>query len=390
MTSRWKCDLSWEMSGLGFLTKLMNSLLKGERMPDEWRKSVLIPIYKDKGDSKECENYRGIKLMSHTVKLWERVVEARLRQEVVIGDQQFGFMLRRSTTDATFGLRMMMQKWREGQKELHCVFIDLEKVYDRVPREELWECMHQAGVPECFVESIQDMYEGARTSVRSAAGLTEDFEVRVGLHQGSALSPFLFAIIMDVLTKDARKEAPWDMMFADDVVLCREDKEELEVSLERWKKVFEERGLRVSRKKTEYLQAGGVEQGTVFIQGETVKKVGHFKYLGVVVSADGSCKEEVRRRMQAGWQSWRRVSEVLCDRKLSARLKGKIYKSAVRPAVLYGMETAELRMVRWALGVTLKDKVRSEYIWGDGENQKNWEKAEGRETEMVRACEEKG
>ena len=130
--------------------------------------------------------------------------------------------------------------------------------------------------------------------MRSAAGLTEDFEVRVGLHQGSALSPFLFAIIMDVLTKEVRKEAPWDMMFADDVVLCREDKEELEVSLERWRKVFEERGLRVSRKKTEYLQAGGVEQGTVYIQGETVKKVDHFKYLG----CGGERRWELRRGSQ--------------------------------------------------------------------------------------------
>ena len=208
--------------------------------------------------------------------------------------------------------------------------------------------MHQAGVPECYVESIQDMYEGVRTSVRSVVGLTEDFKVRVSLHQGLVLSPFLIAIIMDVLMKDMRKEALWDMMFADDIVLCREDKEELEVSLERWRKVFEERGLRVSRKKTEYLQTGGVEQGMVFIKGGMVKKVDHFKYLGMVVSADRSCKEEVRRRMQAGWQSWRRVSGVLCDRKLSARLKGKIYKCAVRLAVLYGIETVVVteRMVK--------------------------------------------
>ena len=57
--------------GIGFLTKLMNSFLKGERMPDEWRKCVVIPIYKDKGNSKECGNYQGIKLMSHMIKLWE-------------------------------------------------------------------------------------------------------------------------------------------------------------------------------------------------------------------------------------------------------------------------------------------------------------------------------
>ena len=121
-----------------------------------------------------------------------------------------------------------------------------------------------------------------------------------------------------------------------------------------------------------------------------MKKVDHFKYLGVVVSADGSCEEEVRRRVQAGWQSWRRVSVVLCDRKLSVRLKGKIYKCAVRPAVLYDMETvvatermvkkmkvAELKMVRWALGVTLKDKVRNEYIWGMAKIRRIGEKLRG-------------
>ena len=101
----------------------------------------------------------------------------------------------------------------------------------------------------------------------------------------------------------------------------------------------------------------------------------HFKYLGSTVSNDGRCEEEVRRRIQAGWMSWRKVSGVLCDRKLSAKVKGKIYKSVVRPAMLYGMETvavterqmgkmevAELKMVRWALGVTRKDKIRNEYV----------------------------
>ena len=79
-------------------------------MPDEWRKSVLVPFYKGKGDIKECGNYHGIKLMSHTMKLLERVIEARLRKEVRVAEQQFGFMPGRSTTDTIFSLQMLLEK----------------------------------------------------------------------------------------------------------------------------------------------------------------------------------------------------------------------------------------------------------------------------------------
>ena len=77
------------------------------------------------------------------------------------------------------------------------------------------------------------MYDRAKTAEWSAAGLTEEIEVGVGLHQGSALSPFLFAIIMEKLTEDISEGAPWKMLFADDIVLSREGKRELEESLER-------------------------------------------------------------------------------------------------------------------------------------------------------------
>ena len=118
------------------------------------------------------------------------MIEARLRKEVRVAEQQFGFMPGRSTTDAVFRLRMLLEKWKEGQKGVYCVFVDLEKAYDRVPREELWECLRLAKALECYVR-VMDMYDRARTVVRSSAGLTEEFEVGVGLHQGSALSPFL-------------------------------------------------------------------------------------------------------------------------------------------------------------------------------------------------------
>ncbi|KAK3566678.1 hypothetical protein QTP86_003161 [Hemibagrus guttatus] len=194
----WKC---LGEAAVEFLASLFNRVLESERMPEEWRRSVLVPIFKNKGDVQSCSNYGGIKLMSHTMKLWERVLEARLRKVVEICEQQYGFMPRKSTTDAIFALRVLLEKYRDGQRELHCVFVDLEKAYDRVPREELWYCMRKSGVAEKYVRVVQDMYERSRTVARCAVGQTEEFKVEVGLHQGSALSPFLFAIVMDQLSE---------------------------------------------------------------------------------------------------------------------------------------------------------------------------------------------
>ncbi|KAK3541520.1 hypothetical protein QTP86_028650 [Hemibagrus guttatus] len=288
----WKC---LGEAAVEFLASLFNRVLESERMPEEWRRSVLVPIFKNKGDVQSCSNYRGIKLMSHTMKLWERVVEARLRKVVEICEQQYGFMPRKSTTDAIFALRILMEKYRDGQRELHCVFVDLEKAYDRVPREELWYCMRKSGVAEKYVRVVQDMYERSRTVVRCAVGQTEEFNVEVGLHQGSALSPFLFAIVMDHLSEEVRQESPWTMMFADDIVICSESREQVEENLERWRFALERRGMKVSRSKTEYMCVNEREgSGTVRLQGEEVQKVQDFKYLGSTVQSNGECGKEAK------------------------------------------------------------------------------------------------
>ncbi|KAK3555556.1 hypothetical protein QTP86_021783 [Hemibagrus guttatus] len=337
----WKC---LGEAAVEFLTSLFNRVLESERMPEEWRRSVLVPIFKNKGDVQSCSNYRGIKLMSHTMKLWERVVEARLRNVVEICEQQYGFMPRKSTTDAIFALRILMEKYRDGQRELHCVFVDLEKAYDRVPREELWYCMRKSGVAKKYVRVVQDMYERSRTVVRCAVGQTEEFKVEVGLHQGSALSPFLFAIVMDQLSEEVRQESPWTMMFADDIVICSESREQVEENLERWRFALERRGMKVSGSKTEYMCVNEREgSGTVRLQGEEVKKVQEFKYLGSTVQSNGECGKEVKKRVQAGWNGWRKVWGVLCERKISVRIKGKVYRTVVRAAMLYGLETVSLR-----------------------------------------------
>uniref|UniRef100_A0A8D9DMA0 Reverse transcriptase domain-containing protein n=1 Tax=Cacopsylla melanoneura TaxID=428564 RepID=A0A8D9DMA0_9HEMI len=113
--------------------------------------------------------------------------------------------------------------------------------------------MRVKGVTEKYVRLVKEMYKDVKTEIRSSVGMTEGFEVRVGLHQGSVISPYLFDMVMDVMTDEIRGEAPWTMLFADDIVLCEFTAEALELKLENWRNALEQRGLRISRTKTEYL-----------------------------------------------------------------------------------------------------------------------------------------
>ena len=106
------------------------------------------------------------------MKIWERIIEARLRDRVQISKQQYGFMPGKETTDAMFALRLLMEKYRKGQRELHRVFVDIEKAYDKVTIEELWYCMRESGMAEKYVRLVQDVYKGSETVVRCAVETT--------------------------------------------------------------------------------------------------------------------------------------------------------------------------------------------------------------------------
>jgi hypothetical protein len=121
-----------------WLTKLFNLIFRSNKMLDEWRRSILIPIFKNKGDVQSCTNYRGIKLMSYIMKLWERINEHRLRGVTNVTENQIRFMPERSTIEAIFLISQLMERCREQKKDLHMIFIDLQKAYDKVPRNVMW------------------------------------------------------------------------------------------------------------------------------------------------------------------------------------------------------------------------------------------------------------
>jgi hypothetical protein len=184
---------------------------------------------------------------------------------------------------------------------------------------------------------------------------------------------------MDEVTRDIQGDIPWCMLFADDVVLVDDSRAGVNRKLELWRHTLESKGFRLSRAKTEYMRcdfsATRHEEGDVNLDGQVVAKNDTFWYLGLMLQKDGDIDEDVRHRISANWLKWRQASGILCDKRVPQKLKGKFYRTTIRPAMLYGAEcwtikrqhvqqlsVTEIRMLRWCCGHTRRDRVRNDDI----------------------------
>ena len=142
---------------------------------------------------------------------------------------------------------------------------------------------------------------------------------------------------------------------------------------------MEDRVLKINSKKTVYMRfnVDGNLDGHINLQGQNLERVNIFIYLGATLADNGDLDAEMTHRIQSGWNNWKRVSGILCDRRVSLRVKGKVYKTVVRPAMMYGTETwavkkaqekklhiAEMRMLRWMSEVTKLNRIRNEITRG--------------------------
>ena len=226
-----------------------------------------------------------------------------------------------------------------------------------------------------------DMYKDVTTKIRCTAGTSTPFLVLLGVHQGSVLSPLLFIIVINFLTSKIMQELLMSVLFADDIGLASERVEQLQEVFNKWKNILENHGLRVSESKTEYmfLPFSDPQAPTpdVMINGNVMPKCNSFKYLGSIINKSGSCDEDVNHRISVAWLKWRQNSGVLCDKRMPPKLKGKIYTTVVRPALMYGSKCwtmyekfgkdllGRVRAIRHeCLGVTKRDHIKSQHIRG--------------------------
>ena len=258
---------------------LIEDIISEGCIPTDWQESFIVNLYKGKGDALNRGNYRGLKLIEQVMKVLERVVEGFIRQRVEIDEMQCGFMSGRGTTDAIFIVRQLQEKHLAANKPLYMAFVDLEKAFDRVPRDVIWWAMRKLGIDEWLVHLVQSMYKDVRSRVRVGDGYSEEFGVGVGVHKGSVLSPLLFIIVLEALSREFRTGCPWELLYAVDLMISAESMEELLVKVQTWKTEMEKNGLRVNMGKTKIMESG--------INLDVLKKSGKYP-CGVCQSGVGS------------------------------------------------------------------------------------------------------
>ncbi|KAK6744596.1 hypothetical protein RB195_011367 [Necator americanus] len=265
--------------GSMWLATLFNKIVAEGRTPDVWQTSVTVPVWKGKGDIADCTSYRPIRLLCHTMKVFERVLEARLRKIVSVSLNQCGFVKDCSTIDAIHAVRILLEKHREKNRSVHLAFLDLEKAFDRVPHELLWMSMRSHRVPEEYVRWAKLLYAKPTSVVRCAAGTSRPLPVEVG---------------------EIEKQHPWTLLFADDVMLASESRGNLQKQVQSWKDRLQKYGLRLNTSKTEYMECGPrIEDGSIRVDGTELNKVNCFKYLGSKVTSTGHIDQEGRARVNA-------------------------------------------------------------------------------------------
>jgi hypothetical protein len=229
--------------------------------------------------------------------------------------------------EAIFLVWQLMDRYKVQKEYLHMVFIDLEKAYDKIPRNVLWWALVKHKISTKYITLIKYMYDNVVTSVRTSDDDTDDIPIKIGRSQGT------YKEISHVVCS-----------FVDDVVLIDDSHTRVNRKLELWRQTLESKGFRLSRTKTEYMRCGFStttrEEEEVSLDGQVVPQKDTFRYLGSMLQKDGDIfiEEDVNNRIKVEWIKWCQAFGIPCDKRVPQKLKGKFYRTAIRPAMLYGAE----------------------------------------------------
>ena len=371
---------------IDILTAICNKIWKTGEWPITWTQSLVITLPK-KGNLQLCQNYRTISLISHPRKVMLKIILNGLQPqaEEIIVEEQVGFRAGRSTTDQIFNLRILCEKYLQHQQILYHVFEDFKKAFDTVWHEALWATMRKYNINASIIRAIENLYDKAQSAVLFNGSTGEWFRTTVGVRQGYLLSPTLYNIFLERIMCEALDDHEGSVSiggrhitnfrFADDIVVNAEEEEEEGIPIDRLDRTTTRYKMEIGPDKTQVMtnNPNGFQR-EIKIKGQRLDEVENFKYLGAVISNEGSKPESLYRIAQTT-ATLSRLKIIWREKNISLASKVKLMRTLILSTFLYACESwtltaeierriqaLEMRCYRRLLNISYKDHVTNEEV----------------------------
>ncbi|MES9975007.1 MAG: reverse transcriptase domain-containing protein [Candidatus Thiodiazotropha sp.] len=340
------------------LLTLYNRYWRGEAdLPNEWRDSEVVSIYKRSGSKKDPNNYRSIFLLDVIGKIFSGLVCQRLLaySEPTLSDTQMGFRRYRSTMQAIVSLRHLIQNAIDQHTPLVMTFVDLKKAFDSVPHRAIYESLKSINCSSRVNNCIMQMM---KQSIGHLRGGKEMFTMERGVRQGSKEGPHLFNIVFDsilkkvseltnkgtfLISENGEKWVASHIEYADDLCLLTNSVDDMEEILTVLDDTLLGYGMEISFTKTKWMSTTQVpDEQQLSINGKSIDRVTTFKYLGSIINANGDSKPAVRENIKRARTGLIKLRPALRSNKISTQIKSRMVECFIKPILLYGLETIVL------------------------------------------------
>nr|CDJ95062.1 unnamed protein product [Haemonchus contortus] len=327
------------------LNKRFNKYLDAQRIPDQWKKSNTVLLFK-KGERDQMKNYRPIALLSQPYKLFTKIILNRLERQYDEYQpvEQAGFRKGFCCMNHIHTITQLIERTREYKQPLLLCFIDYAKAFDSVEHNSVWNALHHAGVLPRYINLLEQC-----TTFTTIRMFQRELRVPIekGVRQGDTISPKLFTTALN----HAMLQLDWDdkginidgrklsnLRSVDDIVLISQNREELQQMVQELDDVSKAIGLTMNRSKTMVMRNEWADASPITLEGTTLPFTNSYVYLDRLISMDNDLRAEITRRRRCAWAAIGNIKEaahLVSDKKARADL----FDSTVLPALCYASET---------------------------------------------------
>ena len=358
--------------------RLFNTVLDTAILPDAWLVGVIKPIFKNKGNIEDPNNYRPITILSCMGKVFTAVLNNRLQRFLetnnLLNENQCGFRKGYSTCDNIFVMYALIEYLKVRKMKLFCAFIDFQKAFDSVWRVGLWSKLLKYNINGKVLSVIKSMYSNIKSCVDFNDKQSGFFTCKNGLRQGENLSPILFSLFLNDVEHYLSKNMQVGLnihdqyfnsylriivlLYADDTVLFAESEEELKTLLNDFWKYCNDWKLTINPEKSKIMVFGerARTNHNITINDKIIEVVDTFKYLGVLFSKTRNFFKTKRHVVEQARKAMFCLFRKIRNLDLPIDCQIKLFDNTVLPILTYGCEI-------WGFGdISCIEKVHTDFL----------------------------